>query len=206
MPCHQAARPCPSPGEENVADRERCRKRNSHLDGHSRARDRAERAIACGCRRRSFCRANRWRKATPTASTPTTGNAMAASMRPRRLRSSWLRESGRHSTTASTAGPGPGAIASAQRAQQSGDGGEHGHAGFPQCAQGCGNLRCRAQLLACRRGKKHSCHRDIGDGYVLLLASVGVSNRSKRGRYAELTLNVPVDFGARASAPPPTPR
>ena len=50
---------------------------------------------------------------TPSAATLTSGSAIAASMRPRRSRSSWLRDSDRHSTTPSTAGPGSGSTASA---------------------------------------------------------------------------------------------
>jgi hypothetical protein len=52
---------------------------------------------------------------TPTAREPTTGRAIAASIRPRLSLSSWLRDSGRLKTTARTAGPAPGANTSAQR-------------------------------------------------------------------------------------------
>lgn len=50
---------------------------------------------------------------TPTATRPTIGSAMAASIRPSGSRSRWLRESEMHNTTASTAEPAPGAIANA---------------------------------------------------------------------------------------------
>lgn len=56
-----------------------------------------------------------WRNSrpTPSATRPISGSTTAASSRPRKSRSSWLRDSDRHSTTASTAGPRPGAMASA---------------------------------------------------------------------------------------------
>jgi hypothetical protein len=51
--------------------------------------------------------------ATPSAARLTAGSVIAASNRPRRSRSSWLRDSERQSTIASIAGPGSGSIASA---------------------------------------------------------------------------------------------